>query len=108
MWPAWMGLRERANLRWGGDLRRHHVLAALGARSDAVDVDGWTQDAVSGELAALPRRLWPWAPSPVAPTILGSYALDLIADRAKPFPVDFHDDPILQESGLSIDPGHTW
>jgi len=103
-----MVFRERANLRWGGDLRRHHVLAALGARSDAVDVDGWTQDAVSGALAALPRRLWRSAPSVAAATMLATDTLDLIADRAKPFAVDFHDDPILQNDALGIDPGHTW
>src|SRR3954447_18929004 len=96
MWPAWMVFRERANLRWGGDLRRHHVLAALGARSDAVDVDGWTRDAASGAPAALPRRCWRSATSGAAAAMLSTDTLDAIGDHATPFAVDFHDDPILQ------------
>ena len=47
--PSWVVARERSRLRWGGDLRRHYILSALGSTPGALDVDGWSIAALRPE-----------------------------------------------------------
>lgn len=102
MTPRWVVLREGTKLRWGGDLRRHHVLRALAMRADALDVDGWSTAAAREALAA--TRRWPWQAEPrlASATMLADATLEAVRGRAMPFVVDFHDDPIAQNEALGV------
>jgi glycosyltransferase involved in cell wall biosynthesis len=105
--PArWIVLRERARLRWGGDLRRHFVLSALASRADALDVDGWSAVAIRTSVPS-PRRWFAGdRPRLASATMLARDALAEIAARSKPFAVDIHDDPVAQNRtlGMTMDP----
>ena len=108
MATRWIVLREGTNLRWGGDLRRHHVLAALAARPDALDVDGWSTATMSAAIARANRRPWQPKPRVAAATMLADATLDAIDGRAAPFVFDFHDDPLAQNRALGVDMGADW
>lgn len=108
MRARWIVLRERSRLRWGGDLRRHYVLEALGSRRDAIDVDGWSHKPVADALERSHR--WPVFARPrlAAATMLSADTLAEIGDRARPDVVDIHDDPIAQNAALGIQPDPSW
>jgi glycosyltransferase involved in cell wall biosynthesis len=108
MSTRWIVLREATNLRWGGDLRRHHVLGALAARPDALDVDGWSTATVNAAIAGSNRRPWQPRPRVAAATMLADATLDAIGGRAAPFVLDFHDDPVAQNLALGVDMGPDW
>ncbi len=107
MAARWIVLREGTRLRWGGDLRRHHVFAALAARPDAIDVDGWSQSVVH-EAVARRRRPWEAKPLLAAATMLSPESLDQADRRVVPFAVDFHDDPIAQNAALGVSMDDAW
>lgn len=107
MAPRWIVLRERRNLRWGGDLRRHYVLSALGARPDAADVDGCSLAVVQDQV----RRLDRWTlrrPRLAAATMLTSEAVEIARSRTRLAAVDIHDDPIAQMRTLGVEPDPGW
>src|SRR6266571_1300302 len=108
MSTRWIVLRERSQLHWGGDLRRHYILSALASRADAMDVDGWSLPAIRKATASV--RHWPGTRRPriAAATMLAPEALEAIRGKAEPAAVDFHDDPILQNSTLEIEPDPDW
>jgi glycosyltransferase involved in cell wall biosynthesis len=108
MGVRWLVLREGSRLRWGGDLRRHHVLAALAERPDATDVDGWSAGRLREALAANHRRPWSARPRLAAATMLAADALADAAGRALPFAVDFHDDPVAQNEALGVAMDPAW
>lgn len=108
MGARWMVLREGSRLRWGGDLRRHHVLAALAARPDATDVDGWSAGRLREALAADRRRPWSARPRLAAATMLAADVLTAAAERTLPFAVDFHDDPLAQNEALGVEMDQAW
>src|SRR6266550_1890737 len=108
MSTRWIVLREGTHLRWGGDLRRHHVLRALAARPDAMDVDGWSAARVNDALASVRRRPWQARPRLAAATMLADATLDRIKERTTPFVVDFHDDPVAQNRALGIEGDPEW
>jgi glycosyltransferase involved in cell wall biosynthesis len=108
MSTRWIVLREGTHLRWGGDLRRHHVLRALAARSDAMDVDGWSAARVDEALARVRRLPWQARPRLAAATMLAGATLDRIGERATPFVVDFHDDPVAQNRAVGIEGDAEW
>jgi glycosyltransferase involved in cell wall biosynthesis len=103
-----MVLREGSRLRWGGDLRRHYVLAALASRRDAADVDGWSAGRLRDALRADRRRPWDARPRLAAATMVGTDVLDAAAGRTVPFAVDFHDDPVAQTAALSVEVDRAW
>ena len=104
MGARWMVLREGSRLRWGGDLRRHHILAALAARPDATDVDGWSVGRLREALAGDRRRPWGARPRLAAATMLAADALTEAAGRTLSFAVDFHDDPLPRRGfGIGIE-----
>jgi glycosyltransferase involved in cell wall biosynthesis len=98
----WIVLRERARLRWGGDLRRHYVLGALAEQSDALDVDGWGLNQARTAIAGIRRRPWEAPPRLAAATMVAIEVLSALRGRARMFAVDFHDDPLGQSSALGI------
>jgi glycosyltransferase involved in cell wall biosynthesis len=100
--PRWIVFRERSHQRWGGDLRRRYVLAALASRGDAVDVDGWSPATVRRTVAESGGRWLRRSPLVAAATLLAPDAIDAMAGRAEPFAVDFHDDPLLQSEALGV------
>ena len=108
MGARWIVLREGSRLRWGGDLRRHYVLAALASRRDAADVDGWSAIRLRDALRADRRRPWDAKPRLAAATMLGTDALAAAAGRTVPFAVDFHDDPVAQNAALSVEVDRAW
>jgi len=108
MGARWMVLREGSRLRWGGDLRRHHVLAALAARPDATDVDGWSAGRLREALAGDRRRPWGARPRLAAATMLAADALTEAAGRTLPFAIDFHDDPLAQNAALGVEVDRAW
>ena len=104
--PSWVVARERSRLRWGGDLRRHYILAALGSSPGAVDVDGWSVGALRPVLP-LPANGVD-RPFVAAATLLPDPVLDLVRDRAIPGIVDVHDDPVAQTRALGLTPDPAW
>jgi glycosyltransferase involved in cell wall biosynthesis len=108
MSTRWIVLRERTYLRWGGDLRRHHVLRALATRPDAMDVNGWSGAMVKDAMSRARRLPWQSKPRLAAATMLAEPTMNEIKGRATPFVVDFHDDPIAQNVALGVDMGTEW
>lgn len=108
MAARWIVLREGSRLRWGGDLRRHHVLAALAVRPDAIDVDGWSAASLRDALTTSRRRPWHTKPRLASATMLPNDALAEAIKRTVPFAVDFHDDPIAQNATLGVAMDQAW
>ena len=104
--PSWVVARERSRLRWGGDLRRHYILSALGSTAGAVDVDGWSVAALRPVLPVPARDSD--RPFVAAATLLPDPVLDLVRDRAIPGIVDVHDDPVAQTRALGMTPDPAW
>lgn len=108
MAARWMVLREGSHLRWGGDLRRHYILEALGARIDALDVDGWSATTLRRALTTDGRRAWQARPLLASATMLAVETLSEAVKRTVPFVVDFHDDPVAQNAALGVATDDAW
>jgi len=102
----WAVLREEQNRRWGGDLRRHHIFARLGARTGARFVHGWTPRSVRqavrpGRLDVLRRRALP-PPRLAASEMMTENAVALARELADPCVVAIYDDGVAQSAALGI------
>jgi glycosyltransferase involved in cell wall biosynthesis len=106
--PSWVVARERSRLRWGGDLRRHYILSALGSLPGAVEVDGWSVAVLRPVLPARVDGDGMDRPCVAAATLLPDPVLDLVRDRAIPGIVDVHDDPVAQTRALGLTPDPEW
>lgn len=105
MSASWIVLHEGHRLRWGGDLRRHHLLLELARRTGAGLVDGWSQAAVGPALrmAARPRWRRRGGRSSLASVELLAPALVREAERVLELAlVDVHDDPLAQHAAFGI------
>ena len=108
MGSRWLVFRERSRLRWGGDLRRHYVLAALATRTDALDVDGWSFATIDRTIKLYRGHRWERRPKVAAATMLSQDALDLVGSAARPVVVDFHDDAVAQNEALGVAVDSAW
>jgi glycosyltransferase involved in cell wall biosynthesis len=108
MSDRWIVLQEERHRRFGGDLRRGHVLRVLAERTEAI-TGGWSATALNPLLDRHAAGGPPWARRP-APRLASVESLEpaLLADvarRTRPAVLDVHDDPLLQLGALGIDPG---
>jgi glycosyltransferase involved in cell wall biosynthesis len=100
-------MAEGERRRWGGDLRRAFVFAALAERTGAAVVEGWSRRSVEDGLGRVGARRRPWRRSGVRPFVataelLTNDALALVAARTTPFVLDVHDHPALQLAALGV------
>jgi glycosyltransferase involved in cell wall biosynthesis len=100
---SWLVLRDRRRLRWGGDLRRRHLLENLIQRTKATTVETWEPaDIIRG---LRPRwALWREPPSVVSAELVGGPTIDAIRRRGDPLAVDLHDDPTAFAIALGLPP----
>ncbi len=103
-WPSvrpWVVLRE-GRLRWGGDLRRHHIFGELARRTGGRIADGWGARDIR-QVVARPRGHFWTQPARVAScAFLEPEALDLVIHRAVPAVLDVQDDFVLQREALGL------
>ena len=105
--PApWIVLHEGSRLRWGGDLRRHHVFLELARRTGADLVDGWTAPKVRAAVAARRPSSWQrWRPRPrlaSAEMLAPAVAAEVVRDCDAVI-LDVHDDPLAQHAAFGLD-----
>ena len=116
----WIVIREGRHRRWGGELRRRHVFAALAAATSATIVEkAWSprllrQAARGPILGRLPGRLVDRLPKPaVRPRLAASEKLrDRLLDAAlavtDPAVVAIYDDPVAQSRALGAELDEGW
>ena len=116
----WVVLREGRHQRWGGELRRRHVFAALAAATSATIVENeWTprllREAARGPiLGRLPGPLIYRLPQPrLKPKLAASEKLrDRMLDAAvaatDPTVVAIYDDSVAQSRALGFDLDPKW
>ena len=102
----WVLLRETGAIRWGGDLRRLHVLAVLGERTGAESVRGWSRQAVQTAIRStgglpLPIRVG-FGPRPVlgSSEMLTPGAVALARRHFSMAVLDVHDHAVAQAAAL--------
>ena len=103
MGSPWVVFRQGMLLRWGGDLRRRHLLNALVERTGARVLEDRSPTTITAALGG--RRRWrlPGQKSLVASTeLLLDQHLAIVKRLAKPAVVDVHDEPILQARMLNL------
>ncbi len=98
----WLVLAEQSHLRWGGDMRRHYLFAALARRTGARRVDGWDTRSTRAALLRPRGHLWTRPARVVTSETLQEATLDLVVARGVPVALDFHDDPVLQREALGL------
>jgi glycosyltransferase involved in cell wall biosynthesis len=115
--PGWIVLREGAQPRWGGEIRRHHVFGRLAERTHARIVEGSRRPgplrrAALGPLGALgplADRLAPRRPRPrlASSEKLRDAMLDVAVAVTDPVAVAVYDDPVAQSHalGVALEPG---
>lgn len=109
MTAPWIVLQEEHRRRFGGDLRRAHILRPLAERTGAVTT-GWTPALAGTALARHGRGGPPWARRPrprlASVEMLEPRLLADVARRTRPTVLDVHDDPIsqLRALGMATDP----
>ena len=116
----WIVIREGRRGRWGGELRRRHVFAALAAATSATIVEKeWTprllREAARGPiLGRLPGPFIYRLPQPARkPKLAASEKLrDRLLDAAlavtDPAAVAIYDDPVAQSRALGFDLDPAW
>ena len=106
----WVVIREGERLRWGGDLRRHHIFSALAERTEATVVDRWTNATL---VAATRGPRWKRVLRPIRalPRLASAEQLPVkmipYAERfADPVAVAIYDDAAaqLRAFGMTVDP----
>ncbi len=106
----WAVLRETERLRWGGDLRRYHILATLAERTSAVSIRGWARPGVRAAIRATGGLPLPWHVGFGPRAALGSSeiltegAMVLANRHFVPIVLDVHDHPIAQAEALGRPP----
>lgn len=103
----WIIIREGDRRRWGGDLRRRYLFAALETRSRATVVDDWRPNSMVRALRqASGRRFEVWRPRGLVASseLLSDGQLDAVARYGIPQVVDVHDAPLVQNRALGLVP----
>jgi glycosyltransferase involved in cell wall biosynthesis len=102
----WVVLRDPARVRWGGDLRRRHLLTALAEHTSSAVVEDWSARTLDGVLLRVGRRrrrFWRRRAAIASAELLGDKLLATIdRRRALPVAVDFHDDAVVQQDALGF------
>lgn len=103
----WLVLQEGVRRRWGGDLRRAFIFAALAERTAATIGEGWSSPIVRAGLSAAagPRRLPALRrsrPLLASAESLGPALIAEVRQRSIPFALDVHDDPLAQYRAFEI------
>jgi glycosyltransferase involved in cell wall biosynthesis len=105
MSDRWIVLQEEQRRRFGGDLRRAHILRPLAERTAAV-VAGWSPGAAGPVVARHGAGGLPWARrQPPRLASAEALELDLLGDvvrRTRPTVLDVHDDPLAQLRALGV------
>lgn len=105
MTPPWIVLLERERRRWGGDLRRSHLLEPLAARTGATRT-GWGASDLRRALRAAgpggPFARFRRRPLVASCELLDERALDVLAAGGEGLLVDVHDEPLGQLRALGV------
>ncbi|OGO57129.1 MAG: hypothetical protein A2V84_12480 [Chloroflexi bacterium RBG_16_70_13] len=98
----WIVLCETERTRWGGDLRRAHILHELALATSALEVQGWGHAAVRDAVRKVAGPPFPWRRRPaLASSEFLSEGATVQARRAtRPVVLDVHDHPIAQAEAL--------
>jgi len=98
----WVVLSQTDQRRWGGDLRRHHVMRQLAIRTAAVAVAGVDRPAVRDSTRRAAGPPWPWRRRPrlASSELLTPGAVVLARRMTRPVAVDLHDHVIAQADAL--------
>lgn len=98
----WVVLSQTDQRRWGGDLRRHHVMRQLAIRTTAAAVPGLDRPAVRESTRRAAGRPWPWRTRPrlASSELLTPGAVVLARRMTRPVAVDLHDHVIAQADAL--------
>ncbi len=102
----WVVLRETGSIRWGGDLRRFHLLADLAERTGATSIRGWGRPEIFRGIRAtggipFTRRIgWGPRPSLASAEMLTPGALVLALRHFRATVLDVHDHPVAQAIAL--------
>ncbi len=112
MTRPWIVLLERERHRWGGDMRRAHLLEPLAERTDAIRA-GWGAGDLGRALRSArptgPLRRWRRARPRVASCeLLDERALDVLDAGGEGVLLDVHDEPLgqLRALGVTVAPDH--
>jgi glycosyltransferase involved in cell wall biosynthesis len=86
----WVVLSQTDQRRWGGDLRRHHVMRQLAIRTAAAAVPGLDRPAVRDSTRRAAGRPWPWRTRPLLASseLLTPGAVVLARRMTRPVAVD--------------------
>lgn len=102
----WVVLRDPDRIRWGGDLRRRHLLTSLAEQTGAEVVEDWsagTLDAAIGRAGGGPHRIWGARPSVASAEFLRDRLLTTLRRRrSHAVALDVHDDAVLQHDALGL------
>jgi glycosyltransferase involved in cell wall biosynthesis len=96
MCADWIILGQGGRLRWGGDLRRHYLLKALGVTTGTRIQPSWNRESLQEALNEHPtgRRLL------ASVELLDAESLTIARARTTPTLVDLHDEPVRQNAEL--------
>ncbi len=88
--------------RWGGDLRRAHIFAALAARPGACSTPRWDTRATLGAIRRTHVGLSGWSTRPflASAELLTPGARRVARFLARPAALDLHDEPVVQAAAL--------
>lgn len=98
----WVALSQTNELRWGGDLRRHHVFRALALRTGAATEPGTGRVALRRALRRAAGPPWPWRERPclVSSDLLTPEAVAIARRATRPMALDVHDHSVAQADAL--------
>ncbi len=99
---SWIALSQTNELRWGGDLRRHHVFRALAMRTGATTEPGAGQVAIRRAVRRAAGLPWPWRERPLLVTsdLLTPEAVAYALRACRPLAIDVHDHGVAQADAL--------
>lgn len=98
----WVVLSQTDLRRWGGDLRRHHILRSLAMRTAAATEPGIDRPAVRASTRRAAGRPWPWRHRPrlASSALLTPGAVVLARRMTRPVALDLVDHVIAQADAL--------
>lgn len=98
----WVALSQTNELRWGGDLRRHHVFRALAVRTEASTEPGTGRVALRRAVRRAAGPPWPWRHRPylVSSDLLTPEAVAFARHATLPIALDLHDHSVAQADAL--------
>jgi glycosyltransferase involved in cell wall biosynthesis len=100
----WVVFCETGEIRWGGDLRRRHLLEELAAATSAVVAGGWGVKHVRAAFGKAGAGPWPWQvrPAVASSELMSEGAVTRVRRDGRAVLLDVHDHPVIQASALGV------